>query len=267
MKNDEIKRANRKALPKFLLFSVACMTVGGVIGYFSGYGAATGGLYSFVGMMKEAGAFFGTHVAPWLLVALAVILPAVCIPICRRAKKLVAAWDGEEESTSDAVDRKLSVAMWIISAVFIISYFLIAASYSGGLAIFDDTERTVVFFVGIVAFLVVLIEAIVLQQKCVDTVKQINPEKKASVCDMRFQKKWMDDCDEAEKMMIGKCAFKAYAVTNKVCAVLSIVLAVCALMCDIGFLPSLTVCLVWIVNTSVYCKQAMRYSKAGNKIS
>lgn len=86
MKNDEIKRANRKALPKFLLFSVACMTVGGVIGYFSGYGAATGGLYSFVGMMKEAGAFFGTHVAPWLLVALAVILPAVCIPICRRAK-------------------------------------------------------------------------------------------------------------------------------------------------------------------------------------
>ena len=43
MKNDEIKEANRKALPKFLLFAVVCAIVGGVIGYYSGYGAAKGG--------------------------------------------------------------------------------------------------------------------------------------------------------------------------------------------------------------------------------
>ena len=35
MKNDEIKQANRKALPKFLLFAVVCAIVGGVIGYYS----------------------------------------------------------------------------------------------------------------------------------------------------------------------------------------------------------------------------------------
>ena len=62
-------------------------------------------------------------------------------------------------------------------------------------------------------------------------------------------------------------AFKAYSATNLVCTILASVLAVCALVFDIGFLPSLTVCLVWIVNLSVYCKEAMRYSKAGNKIS
>ena len=54
-----------------------------------------------------------------------------------------------------------------------------------------------------------------------------------------FKKKWIDDCDEAEKIMIGKCAFKAYSATNVVCTVLAIVLAVCALVFDIGFLPSL----------------------------
>ena len=52
-----------------------------------------------------------------------------------------------------------------------------------------------------------------------------------------------------------------------VCTILASVLAVCALVFDIGFLPSLTVCLVWIVNLSVYCKEAMRYSKVGSKIS
>ena len=267
MDNNEIKLANRKALPKFLLFAVVCTIVGGVIGYYSGYGAAKGGIDKLVGIMKETGAFFGTHIAPWLMLVLAVIVPVVCIPIYRSAKKLLAAWDGEDEDISDTVDRKLSLVIWITSASLILSYFLIAASYSGGFAAFDNKKITIMFFIGIAAFFGIMAESIIIQQKCVDSAKQTNPEKKASVYDMRFQKKWVEDCDEAEKIMIGKCAFKAYSATNRVCAVSAGVLAVCALIFDIGFLPSLAVCLIWIVNQSVYCKEAIRYSKAGNKIS
>ena len=267
MKNDEIKNPTRNALPNSLLVAVVCAIIGGVIGYASGYGVANGGVAQLAGMLKEAGAFFGARIAPWLMLALAVIVPVVCIPIYRSAKKLVAAWDGEDEDVSDAVDRKLSAVIWLTSAALILSYFLIAASYSGGLAIFDDKEKALVFFIGIASFFAIMIEAILFQQKCVDTTKQMNPEKKASAYDMRFQKKWLEDCDEAEKLMIGKCAFKAYAATNLVCTILASVLAVCALVFDIGFLPSLTVCLVWIVNLSVYCKEAMRYSKVGSKIS
>lgn len=267
MKNDEIKRANRKALPKFLALLVVAMVIGGVIGYFSGYGAASGGLDEFVFILKAAGAFFGAHIAPWLLVALAVIVPVVCAPIYRSAKKLLAAWDGEDEYISCAADRKLSVVLWITGVVLIFSYFLIAASYSGGVAMFAEAESTIVFFISIAALLIIMLETVIFQQKCVDATKQLNPEKKASVYDMRFQKKWLDDCDEAERMMIAKCAFKAYSATNKLCSVLAIVLAVCALLFDIGFLPSLMVCLVWLVNMSVYCKEAVRLSKAGNKIS
>ena len=165
------------------------------------------------------------------------------------------------------IDRRLSEVIWRTSAALILSYFLIAASYSGGFAAFDSRNSTVVLFVGVAAFLAVMVEAVILQQKCVDAAKQTNPEKKASVYDMRFQKKWMEDCDEAEKLMIGKCAYKAYAATNTVCTVLAIVLAVCALVFDIGFLPSFMVCLVWIVNLTVYCREAMRCSGAGSKIA
>ena len=263
MKNDEIRSANRKALPKFLLVLAACMVLGGA----AGYSAAKYGLDTMAGTMKDAGAFFGTHIAPWMMLAAAVIVPAVCIPIYRRAKKLAAAWDGEDEDTSDAIDRKLSAVIWLTSAALILSYFLIAATYSGGFATFDSKSGTMLLCIGIAAFFGIMVEATIIQQKCVDTAKRINPEKKASIYDMRFQKKWMEDCDEAEKIMIGKCAFKAYSATNVVCTILAIVLAVCALVFDIGFLPSLTVCLVWIINISVYCREAMRYSKAGNKIS
>ncbi len=263
MKNNEIRNANRKALPKFLLVLAVSMVVGGTVGY----GAAKYGLDGMAEPMKDAGAFFGTHIASWLMLALAAIVPAVCVPTYRSAKKLIAMWDGEDENTSEAIDGKLSAAIWITSAALILSYFLIAASYSGGFATFDSKGRTIVFFIGIAAFFGVMVESVIIQQKCVDATKQINPEKKASIYDMKFQKKWMDACDEAEKIVIGKCAFKAYSATNRVCTVLAIVLAVCALVFDIGFLPSLTVCLVWIVNISAYCREAMRCSKAGNKIS
>lgn len=267
MNKEEIRLANRKALPKFILAMVIALIVGGAVGYLSGRLR----LDTLADGIKGAGLFFGTHIAPWLMLALALalalIMPIVCLPLYRNAKKLLGTWDGEDEDMSDEIDRKLSAAIWISSASLVFSYFLIAATYSGGFATFDSKENTVALFVAIVAFVLVMIEAIIIQQRCVDTAKQTNPEKKASVYDMKFQKKWLEDCDEAEKIMIGKCAYKAYAATNTVCTVLAIVLAVCALVFGIGFLPSFAVCLVWIINVSVYCKEAMRYSKAGIKVS
>ena len=262
MNKNEIKKANRKALPKFILVLVIALIVGWTGGYLSGKFR----LDAFAGDIKIASAFFGIHIAPWLMLAIAVILPAVCFPLYRGAKKLISAWDGEDEEISYEIDRKLSVAIWISSASLVFSYFLIAATYSGGFKTFDIKENTAILFIGVAAFFGIMVEAILIQQKCVDTAKQTNPEKQASIYDMRFQKKWMDDCDEAEKIMIGKCAYKAYIATNTVCTILAILLAVSALLFDIGFLPSLSVCLIWIVNLSIYCKEAMRYSKAGNKI-
>ena len=263
MDKQEIRQANRRALPKYILVLVIAMIVGGAGGYLSGKFR----LDLFAGGIKGAGAFFGTRIAPWLMVAIAVMLPAVCVPLYRHAKKLLAAWDGEEEEVSDAIDGTLSTAIWISSASLVFSYFLIAAAYSGGFAMFDRKGGTVVLFIAIAAFLAVMVETILIQQKCVDTAKQTNPEKKASIYDMKFQKKWMEDCDEAEKIMIGKCAYRAYSATNTVCCILAIVLAISALVFEIGFLPSFVVCLIWLVNLSVYCKEAMRYSRAGNRIS
>ncbi len=263
MDNNEIKQANRKALPKFMLIMVISILVGGGIGFC----AARYGLNTLSGSLKSAGAFFGTYIAPWLLLAAAVIVPMVCVPLYRRAKCLLSSWDGENEEISDTIDNKLSIVVWITSAALILSFFLIAASYSGGFAAFGNEKSALSFVVGIAAFFGIMIEAVIIQQKCVDAAKKTNPEKTVSVYDTRFQKKWMESCDEAEKILIGKCAFKAYSATNTVCSALAIVLAICALVFETGFLPSFVVCLIWIVNQTVYCKEAIKYSKAGNKIS
>lgn len=263
MNNNEIKKANRKALPKFLLIVVISFIVGGVIGFFS----VVCSLDSFSDSIKMLGEVFGMYIAPWLMLSVAIIVPVISIPKYRKAKKLLNKWDGENEEICDKFEEKLSVIMWITGAALIISYFLLSASYSGGFIILDNEENILPFFIGIIAFSAIMIESIIIQQKCVDAVKKTNPEKTASVYDVKFKKKWLDSCDEAEKILIGKCAFKAYSATNTVCAILAPVLAICALIFGMGFLPSLVVCIIWIINHSVYCKESLKYSKAGNKIS
>lgn len=262
-KNDEIKRANRRALPKFILMVLIGSIIGGLVGFFS----AKYGLNVLSDNIKSACAFFGAHIAPVLLAAMAVLLPAVCIPIYLSARRLIAGWDGEDEERSDAFDARLSVVLWISDATVILSYLLIAAAYSGGFAAFDDDMGVIAMIVSIVGFLAILVEAIVIQQKCVDAAKQTNPEKTASVYDTKFQKKWFDSCDEAEKLLVGRCAFRAFRATNTVCTVLAVVLAIGALIFEIGFLPSFAVCLIWIVNQSVYYRESMKYSGVGNSLS
>ena len=52
MKNDEIRAANRKALPKFLLLTLVAAVIGGV----TGYCAARYGLDQLSGVLADAGA-------------------------------------------------------------------------------------------------------------------------------------------------------------------------------------------------------------------
>ena len=70
MSEKEIRKANRRALPGFLLMLVVCVAVGGGIGYLFGKYR----LDTLAGGLKRACAFFGGQIAPWLLLALAVSL-------------------------------------------------------------------------------------------------------------------------------------------------------------------------------------------------
>ena len=263
MSEKEIRKANRRALPGFLLMLVVCVAVGGGIGYLFGKYR----LDTLAGGLKRACAFFGGQIAPWLLLALDVIVPAVAVPAYRGVKKRLSAWDGEDEEASDAMDARLSEILWFAGSAMIVSYFLIAASYSIGIAALDDRGNALRFALAIVGLIAVLVETLLIQQRCVDAAKILNPEKTASVYDMRFQKKWMDSCDEAEKVLIGQCAYKAFGATNIACLALTILLVAGALVFDIGFVPSLVVCVIWLVNQSVYCREGIRSSRAGNRIS
>ena len=101
----------------------------------------------------------------------------------------------------------------------------------------------------------------VLQQKLVDLEKQINPEKQGSVYDIKFNKKWMDSCDEREQLIIYKSAYQSYRFTSTFCLILSIVVMLGSIPFGYGPLPACIVLLVWLVMMLSYCIAAMRLEK------
>lgn len=75
MDNNEIRKANRKAMPKFILIMVISLIVGGTIGFFS----AKYSLNSLADSMKTAGELFGMYIAPWLMLVIAIVVPVVSV--------------------------------------------------------------------------------------------------------------------------------------------------------------------------------------------
>lgn len=257
MKNDNsgaIRQANKKALPKFILTLLGSMIVGAVIGFFTAFFGVEG----LRDGLAAAGDFFAIRLSPWLLCALPAVELAVCLPIYLSAKKQLGQWDGEDERESNAIESRLSACIWISGMALILSFFLLAASFSGFRAM-----KSWVFFVGLGAFLLTLLISIVLQQHFVDTTKQLCPEKQGSVYDMKFQKTWLGSCDEAERAIIGQCALKAYGAVSYTCLALWAVFTLAGLFFNVGFLPALAVCVIWGVSQSVYSYWAMKLSDPG----
>ncbi len=262
--NDPIRQENKRALRKFIPIVIAAPVVGAILGVV----LVTVGFEHLADTLAAAGQFFTIQVVPWMLVALPIAELAVCLPIYFNAKKQLTAWDGEDEAVSGMIEIKLAVCLWVTSMVTILDFFLAAAQFSGFLEMAGNPMRMapVKFFGGLIAFMVTLYLSTVLQQKIVDATKQMNPEKHGSVYDTKFQKTWFESCDEAERAVIGQCALKAYQAVTFTCLVLWAVLGLGGMFFSWGFLPAMTVCIVWGVSQSVYAYWSLKLGQPGRKV-
>ena len=188
--------------------------------------------------------------APWGIVGSAVVLLGAGWYLYAAAKRRFAAGDGEDEDAMDAAEQQLSWALLLTGLVIILDFFFFAASI-----IYDRFLPDLILFLASVAVLVVL------QQKIVDLERRINPEKRGSVYDMKFQKTWMDSCDEAERAQIGQACYRAYMVGTKVCIFLWVALLILNFVFDFGLLPIAAVLAVWGAMQIVYALECIRLSK------
>ena len=247
------KSENQKAFPRFLGILVVASLIGGVLG----------GLSGVAGYFWEDHTAFGAAFAhllgaasPWAMAACAAVLLGLGLYQYRKSDTAFHGWDGEDEDVMQRAEERLSWALLLDSLTVIASFFF----FNAGI-VYLPQEVASAMIPLLAIFLVVIVLSILLQQKTVDLTKEINPEKRGNVYDMKFQERWWESCDEAERRQIGQASYKAYTTLNKFCPYCWGVLFLGNMIFHYGILPSTVVLLVWAVLTVSYTREAIRLSR------
>lgn len=247
------KSENRKALPKFALTMLGSLLVGGVLGFILGltrvFGTETAALAAGLNAVLSA-------VTPWGIPVTSVLTLGTAFFLYRSAAKKYAAWGGgDEDETSESIETTLSWVLLLSAVQLLLNLFFLAAFCVYHL----DGDIDGLTLVGV--FLLSCGLVIFAQQKTVDLERRMNPEKHGSVYDSKFQKKWLDSCDESERRQIGQACYRAYMVTTRLCLGLWLVLVILSMVFEMSLLPVSVLLLVWGVMQVTYTLECIRLSK------
>ena len=251
------KSENQKALPKFLGILVVAGLIGGVLGGLSG---AAGYFWEGHDDLGGTIAHLLGVASPWALTLCAAVLLGLGLRQYRKAKTAFRSWDGEDENVMQQAEERLSWTLLLDSLTVIVSFFFFNA---GTAKLPQGSDGNTIPL--LVVFLVVTALAVLLQQKTVDLTKEMNPEKKGSVYDMKFQERWWESCDEAERRQIGQASYKAYVTVSRFCPYCWGVLFLGNMIFHYGILPSAVVLVIWAVLTVSYTREAIRLGRRGQK--
>ena len=268
-KAENNKKENKAALKKFIPMLIVCALIGGLVGGISSFI----GYSDFSGSIVEAALLIVNMVSPWAVIILGVLSFIVCWVIYRKARAMyegaltsakVTGESGEpDEQIIEAVEDKLSQGMFILSVIMIVQMLFFGIMMADLENIADSSFALAMAAAGV--FVAGNLAQLKQQQLMVDLEKEMNPSKKGSVYDAKFRDKWEESCDELEKIIIYKSAYKAYKTTALTCVILWIVTATLSIAFKTGPLPSIAVSIIWLVQTVSYCREAMKLERGGNR--
>lgn len=113
----------------------------------------------------------------------------------------------------------------------------------------------------VVCFLVCCVILMIMEALLIKQVKRIQPLKQGDVGDSRFTQKWLDSCDEAERMVIYKASYSTFTAMKSLLPLLEAAALFGKIMFGTGNFPIVLICIAWGVHTGVYCFNSMRLEK------
>ena len=246
------KGENRKALPKFALTMLGSLLLGGLLGFAVGVGrffVAADNLIPWINGALSAA-------TPWGIPVTSALTLGSCLVLYRSAAKKFAAWDGgDEDETSESIDTALSWVLLLSAVQLLLNLFFLSAFC----IYWMDRDIRALALVGV--FTLSCGFVVFAQQKAVDLTRRMNPEKHGSVYDTKFQKKWLESCDESERRQIGQACYRAYMVASRFCLGLWLVLVVASMVFEMSVLPVFVLLLVWGVLQVTYSLECLRMGR------
>lgn len=257
MKSDnivEIKKEDKKVKKKYFVFMAVALLAGFFGGFFSALLADmfSGGIESVIDGVTN----FLINNASVIGLVMGVLTAVIVAIVYHRNRKRFAEWDGENEDILNKMEEELSIAIMVVNISSILFMVLLAISSINILKL--TWESTGLYLASVVVNLAV---ELIANNRIVNFSKEINPEKRGSTYDIKFQKKWLASCDEAERLNIYKASFASYKAVTVACTVLWFVCLFCMSLWDCGIMPVIMVGALWLVSNVSYCVEAIRLSK------
>lgn len=259
----ENQKEDKKVFGKFLVFMILCGLGGAVVGI----GAVKMQKYGLQDIWREnlmrgleVVSLFGSVIFTTVLF----IWASLIVSRCRRR---FAGWNGEDESVLNQIEGNLSCILTFSSLNLILCYFFFGAGFYFLLGNSTSQISMIVRVAVLIGALIyMMIVVMIVQKRAVNFEKELNPEKDGSIYDFKFRKKWMQSCDEAEKLQIYKCAYKSYQTASGACIILWLISIFGIFFWDFGLMPLTIVIIFWMIMNLSYSIEAMRLSKHPEEI-
>ncbi len=203
------------------------------------------------------------YIVPVAAAVINVIVFIIALLQFFKIKKMAKAWDGEDEKTICEIEYKLNWPLLFANVMMICNFVFFSVGVElCNLHKLEENVSEILNFVVMGTFVISYVFEIIITKLVVDLEKKLNPEKKGSIFDMQFAKKWENSCDELQKQISYIAGFKAYKAGSKVCVVLWVISFVSQFIFDTGVFPVICIGAIWLVmliSYSVSCMQAEKY--------
>ncbi len=265
MSTNNAKKSGEKSTGKIVLIFVAILIGSMFLGAFGAMSTKSlAGNEGAMNGLREFGKMI-VGIMPVITLSFNVIMAIIAFSMYGKGKSMFKAWNQEDEEYIERVEDILTIPLKASTYAMIINFLLFAINtsyiFDGSFSKMDGGKAGIRFMVSIAIFILAMVWIIINQGITVKLVKKINPEKKGNILDTKFNKVWIDSCDEAEKLIIYKAGYDAYKANNVVIMVLWCVTFLLNASFNTGIFPIFIVIVIWFAQTVAYMRAARKYEK------
>ncbi|WP_202710482.1 DUF3169 family protein [Sporosalibacterium faouarense] len=233
---------NRKTILRILLL----MGIGGVIGLILSFGLMKLNQYNHMKILEEISDFFIEYtVLIYIVLFVCLFLPAVFQYI--KAKKN---YDRTALVSDDEIDTFESKGEYAFQLSMLINgVFLILNLMLFGMT-FNRTRENLLLVLFL--FLFSSICAAVLEIIAIRYIQEIDNRLKGKPTSLKFNKEFLESCDEAEKFRIYKSGYHAFQFSRNASLGLIVLTILCNIVLSTGVFPVFVSCMIMLIQITSY---------------
>lgn len=253
---EQNKKDDKKYFKPFIIMMIICT----IVGFFFGKLTKMADEHTeTIKIFMENLNVIAAYALPVLFLVFNIVMTIMIFGTINRQYRRISTWDGEDEDILDDIENKLNSPLNFSNVMLIVGMFLFAAHAHYFIKCeLPELHENILFVMILLDFVTCLIIVLAAQKKVVNMLKIMNPEKKGSIFDSSFRRKWEESSDEGQQLIIYKSAYKAFIVSNTTCMVLWVVGIICDFAFHTGLLPIAFVILIWVIQVVTAYRESVK---------